>query len=86
MAAGRQRLATRVRGRRRMSEAAPKPWRKSASEVKRERQRAREILGEGSGGGVDLDAVRRVLQLQELLNSSGESDGAHAELQATITR
>ena len=69
-----------------MSEAAPKPWRKSASEVKRERQRAREILGEGSGGGVDLDAVRRVLQLQELLNSSGESDGAHAELQATITR
>ena len=69
-----------------MSEAAPKPWRKSASEVKRERQRAREILGgDGSGGGVDLDAVRRVLQLQEVLNSSGDPDGAHAELQAAIT-
>ena len=69
-----------------MSEAAPKPWRKSASEVKRERQRAREILsGDGSGGGVDLDAVRRVLQLQEVLNSSGDPDGVHAELQAAIT-
>ena len=61
-----------------------RPWRKSASEVAAERRRAQLLLGEPAGGGVDLAALQYTLRVQERLDAQPE--GAHADVQAAVTR
>lgn len=58
-----------------------KPWRKPAAEVKAEREKTNLILGKA--GGVDLEAVRVVLAVQELLDA--RDDDALADVQAAAT-
>ena len=64
-----------------------RPWRKPAAEIKAEREKTAAILGKS--GGVDLDAVRTVMAVQELVDvEQGKGDGAsaaHSELQAAAT-
>ena len=61
-----------------------RPWRKPAAAVKAEREASAKILG--GSGGVELDSVRLVMAVQELLDAApSDKQETHAHVQAACT-
>ena len=65
------------------SAGSDKPWRKPAKVVKAERERTRQLLG--NSGGVDLQAVKHYLAVQEVIDTSVSTPSVEG-LQAAATK